>query len=192
VTLLWSKRRDDERAASRGGPRLEARDGLGGVLRDHQDAASGLAKRAGEREHLGFVREARRHRLAALAVVLTGGAGGETDGTGLHRLDDGGAHAGHLVGCRRTLRGVPLQSPRAQRRVADECRHVGADAAALEKRHVLGEGLELPLDAVFQRRERHPFHMGQIADRDVAVLGTARRDREPAVADDHRGHAELG
>ena len=54
---------------------------------------------------------------------------------------------------------------------------------------VLGEGLEGPVDALDQGVEGHALDVLQRAGDGLAVLGAGRGDPEPAVADDHAGHA---
>jgi hypothetical protein len=69
----------------------------------------------------------------------------------------------------------------------DDVRH---HAVALEHREILGEALELPADAGAQRVQRHALDLGQVAHREIAVRGLARRDAEAAIADHDGRHAE--
>ena len=147
-------------------------------------------ERAGQRGHLALVGQARRHRDAVLAVVLLEGGGGEADGAGAQRLHHDAAHLRDL----RVGGGAPArllaQHVGAHRGVAHEGRHVGHEAATLQRGEVLGIRLEVPVDPGPQRLERHALHVGQVAHDQVPVGGMARGDGEAAVADHHRGDAE--
>ena len=90
------------------------------------------------------------------------------------------------------LRRVVAEHERPHRGVADERGHVGHHAAPLQRVEILRIGLEVPAHARPQRLERHALDVGEVAQREVAIVGPARGDREAAVADDDRGHAERG
>jgi hypothetical protein len=190
IGAVMQERGHHHRAAAVGGERLEKRHGRVTAFGQHIDAVTARAHRGDQRAHLVFVGQPGGHRQSALAVVRGRRAAGKTDGAGLHRFADEGLH----------LRDFRLRG-RALRRVV--AHHVGADAAvsdvsgdvdhaplAPKLRHVLGERLEFPCDALPQHVQRHALDLREVAHRDVAVLRLARRDRESAIADHRRSHAE--
>ena len=73
-----------------------------------------------------------------------------------------------------------------QRGVPDVRRVVQDVAVPLHRVEVLGEGLEVPGDAGLQRGQAHVLDVLERSPDELAVLGPARRDREPAVAGDDR------
>jgi len=68
--------------------------------------------------------------------------------------------------------------------------HVRHDTLARKRSQIVGVTLEAPVDAGAQRSQRHSLDVGEIAQRQVPVGWPAGRDRESAVADHHRGHAQ--
>ena len=72
--------------------------------------------------------------------------------------------------------------------MAGEKTRVHGDSA-LETVEELGEGLPLPVGAVLERGERHAFDLRHHAAEVVGVAVAERREREAAVAADHRGDA---
>ena len=62
-------------------------------------------------------------------------------------------------------------------------------AVPLDRVEVLGERLEVPRDPGLERREAHVLDVLERAPDEAAVLRSARRDREPAVAGDDAGDA---
>jgi hypothetical protein len=139
-----------------------------------------------------FVREARWHGDAVLAVVLLEGGGREADGARAQRVQQNAPHLGHLGVGGRAARGIGAEDVRAQRGVAEEGAHVGHHAAALHGVQEFGIALEVPLHAGAQGLQRHAFHVRERAQREVAVRRPAGRDGEAAVADDDGGHPERG
>ncbi len=162
------------------------------AFREHVDAAAAFAHRADERRHLGIARQPRRHRQAAFAVVRRARAAGEADGAVRHRIANDRLHLRDLGGSRLAARRVVAHHVGSHRRMADVGGDVGDAAAGAQLRHVLAEALEAPVDAGAQRVDRHAFDLGEVPHRDLAIGGPARRDREAAVADHRRRHAERG
>ena len=76
-----------------------------------------------------------------------------------------------------------------QRGVTDVHVEVEHGAAARDGRQVLGERLEVPRDTRRQRLDVHVLDVLERASDRRVVLGSRRRDREAAVARDHRRHA---
>ena len=186
------QRRDHHRPAGRGRERLEERDLGVPAFGQHVDAAAAFAHRADERRHLGIARQPRRHRQAAFAVVRRARAAGEADGAVRHRVANDRLHLRDLGGARLAPRRVVAHHVGSHRGMADVGGDVGDAAARAQLRHVLAEGLEAPVDAGAQRVDRHAFDLGEVPHRQLAIGGPARRDREAAVADHRRRHAERG
>ena len=85
-------------------------------------------------------------------------------------------------------RGVVAHHDPAHGRVAGE--EAGVDGqVAVEPVEPLAEGAPVPRRARLERVERHALDPRHHAHHVVDVLGPERRDREPAVAADHRGDA---
>ena len=192
ITGIDKHRGDHHRALIGGGDRLQPRNGGRHSLGQHEHAAACLAKGAGERPHLALVGQTRWHGNAVLAVVLLEGGGGEADGACPQRLEDDRTHPGDLGVGGRPAAGFFPQHVRAHGRVSDEGRHVRHHAPALERGEVVGIGLEIPVDPGPERLQRHALDVRQVADDQISVGGPAGGDCEPAVADNHRGHAERG
>jgi len=83
--------------------------------------------------------------------------------------------------------GVLAHHRAPQSTVADEEGGVEADLA-FEAVEVLGKGVPVPLDALFESRQRHAFDHGHHATDVVGVARRQRGQRETAVAADDRGH----
>src|SRR5512145_403864 len=192
VRAAVKERGNHHRALRLGGELLEEADRRLPAFRQHEYAAPGLAQAADQRAQLGGVGEARGHRPAAFAVVRRGGAGGEADGAGAHALQDESPHLRNLFVRRRAFGGCIAHHVRADRRMADERRHVEGSSPALEHVEVLRHGLEVPPYSGAQHFQRHALDLGEILHHQVTVARAAGRDGEPAVADDRGGDAERG
>ena len=131
---------------------------------------------------LGQIGEAARDRLAVHAAVGDGEAGGEPRRPCLHRLGQDPLHLRDLVGRGRALVGVGAHGEQAHRGVPDVGGEVEADAAALDRRQVFGEGGEVPGDARLQGGDVHVLDVLQRARDQIAVLGVGGRNGEAAVA----------
>jgi hypothetical protein len=107
-----------------------------------------------------------------------------------HRVADDRLHLRDLARGRLAARGVGAHHVGAHGGVADVGGDVGDAAAPAQLPHVVGEGLEAPVDAGAQGVDRHAFDLREVPHRQLAVGGPARRDREAAVADHRRRHAE--
>ena len=190
IGAVVQQRGDHHRATAVGGQRFEKRHRRVSALGQHVDAATAVTHRGDERLHFAVVGQARRHRQPTLTVVRGRRAAGKADGARLHRLADDGLHLRDLG-----------RGGGARRRVV--AHHVGANAAmsdvggdvdrapfAPKLRHVFGECLEFPRNALPQYVQRHAFDLREIAHRDVAVLRLARRDGESAIADHRRRDAQ--
>ena len=98
--------------------------------------------------------------------------------------------AGHRArGRRRSPRSSNARSPIAHvrsARVPDVRREVDALRQRVDRVEVLGKGLEAPVDAFGQRDRIDVFGPFEIAHDQRALVGSHRREREPAVAH-HRG-----
>ena len=88
--------------------------------------------------------------------------------------------------------GVRAHHVGAQRRVPGEDGDVQRAPLPLEHVEILGDGLEVPADALAQHVERHAFHLREVAHHELAVAAAAGRDGEAAVADHRGGDAERG
>ena len=186
----------DEHRGDHHGPAVRRRDLLeprhGGrhALGQHEHAAADLAEGAGQREHLALVGEARGHGHAVLAVVLLEGRGGEADGAGAQRLHHDAPHLARSPPRWRPLAGLVAEHVGAHRGVAHERGHVGHQPAPLQRGQVLGIGLEVPVDARRIASSDMPSTWVRLRTMRSRCGGTARRDREAAVADHHRGDPE--
>ncbi len=109
-----------------------------------------------------------------------------------HRVTHDLLHLRDLVLGRSTLRGIRAHHVGAYRRMADVSGDVDRTAALAQQVQVLRKCLEAPVDAAFQHIERHAFDLREVAHRDVAIGFAARGDREAAVADHSRRHAQRG
>ena len=116
-------------------------------------------------------------------------AGGETGGTGEHRLSQGRLNLNDLFGCRRPLVGIVTEYEQSQRGVADVGREVQPGAPSLDRRQVLGERGEVPRNAGRERCDIHVLDVLECAGDEFVMLGPRRRDRKPTVAGDDRGDA---
>ena len=190
--LLWRSAATTTGRCDVGGKLLEEADRRLPAFCQHEYAAPGLAQAADQRAQLGGVGEARGHRPAAFAVVCRRGAGGEADGAGVHALQHEIPHLRDLVVRRRAFGGCIAHHVRADRRMADECRHVEGGSPALEHVEVLRHGLEIPAYSGAQHFQRHTLDLGEVLHHPVTVARAARRDGEAAVADDRGGDAERG
>ena len=190
VGAVVQQRGDHHRAAAVGGQRFKKRQRRVAALRQHEDAVAALGHRHHQRMHLAVVGQARGHRQPALAVVRRRGAAREADRAGLHRFAHDALHGGHLGIGGAAFRGVVAHHVGPHAAVADVGGDVDRTSLAAQLRQVLGKGLEAPRDAGLQHAERHALDLGQVAHRDVAVGGLARRDGEAAIADHGRRHAQ--
>ena len=75
-----------------------------------------------------------------------------------------------------------------QRAVADEEGRVDAEPA-VEAGEIVAEALPLPVDALLERGERHPFDLRHHPAQVVGITGSAGGEREAAVAADDGGDA---
>ena len=130
------------------------------------------------------VGEARRHRPPAVALVRLRGRRREARRARGHRLPHDVGHRRELVVGGVALVAVVAHHEEPDRGVADVRGEVEDAAVALDGVEVLGEGLEVPRDPGLQRGQAHVLDVVQRARDELAVLGPARRDREPAVAGD--------
>ena len=178
------------RAAAVGGQRFEKRHRRVSALGQHVDTVTARAHRSDQRVHLAIVGQTGGHRQSALAVVRGRRAAGKADGAGRHRFADYGLHLRDLHLGGHALRCGVAHHVRADAAVPDVSGDVDGASFAPKLRHVLGERLELPCDALPQHVQRHAFDLREIAHCDVAVLRLARRDGESAIANHRRGHAE--
>jgi hypothetical protein len=175
------------------GELFEERDRRVPAFGEHEYArAAGVLQRARERVQLGVVGEARRHRLAAFAVVRGRGAGREADGAGLQPFHHQLAHFQDFLLRRGALGRRRAHDVGAHARMADEGGDVDRRAARLEAIEVFRHRLEVPAHAAAQHLERHALDLRQVAHHQLAVGGAAGRDGEAAVADDRGGDALRG
>ena len=126
---------------------------------------------------------------AAVAAVVGGEARREPERAGAHRVGDDHAHRLDLLGARFALVALVAHDEQAHRAVADVAAEVQDRAGVLDQLQVLVEGLEVPDDPGLEHALRHVFDRVQRADDRAPVLGSRRRDREAAVAGDHRRDA---
>ena len=147
-----------------------------------------LAHGGGQALHLLPAGRARRDGLPVPVVVRVhlGGRKPErplSQGSVQRRL-----HGIEVRRARRAADGALAHDQPTQRRVPDEEARVDRDAA-VQVAEPLPEGGPVPGEAGAQRGERHAFdprhHPGDV----VGVLRRQRRQREPAIAAQHRRHA---
>ena len=118
-----------------------------------------------------------------------GARAGEAHGAGAKRFLHRGGHASHVV-LGGFLRECTLAHDiHAQRRMADVHAVVDRLGQALHGREIFRESLPGPVDAGRHRRRRDILDRREAARIPVTVLGLAGRQREAAVAHDHRGNA---
>ena len=158
----------------------------------HEGPPPGFAQRRDQRMELLLGRQPRRHRHAALAVVLIGSGRGQSDRARFQPLRHERAHGGDLLRRGGASRCVRAHDPRAQGRVADVGGDIRPDPLPLEKVEVLREALETPVHAGAQAVQRHALHVRQIAQIEVAIGRPARSEGEAAVAHHRSGDAQLG
>ena len=147
-----------------------------------------LAQHAGERHQLLGRGVVRGHLAAVVRDVDVELRRAEAERSLPHRIPHQVAHRLDLVGARRAHRGVVAHHEAAHRRVADVAAGVHRDAPG-EAPPVVAEAPALPAEPDRQRFGRHALdarqHLGQPAD----VVRAGRREREAAVAGEHRGDA---
>ena len=172
--------------AEGGGVRLLAADGLAGQL---EDTGVELAHHADQPAHLVPRGQAAGHRPAVGRLVNRRARGGEADGARLDGLAQLALHQPDVVLARRLLERALAHDVAAERAVADVARVVDALGQGLDGIEELGEGRPRPRDACGHRRARDVLGPLEVADDQSLVLLAARRQREAAVAHDHRGDA---
>ena len=152
------------------------------------DAGAGLAQDVGQREQLRFRGAGRGDALARDVEVVHVPRDREPECAGLERLPHQAAHRLELLQRGVAVRALLAHRVQAQGRVADERADVDTEPLA-DRVHVLGERLPVPGHAGLQHVHRDGLDVREHAGQLLARLGLDRRQRERAVADDHRGGA---
>ena len=156
----------------------------------HGDAVAVPRHHPRQRAELVVAGQARRHRDAAIAVVVLEGRGAQPDGAGRQRFVEQRRHLREFVGRRLALGACIAHHHGAQRRVRAEGGDVGRDATPGDEVEVAREIVELPVDALAQRVERHRLDLGEIPEQRVARGRRRRGNAEAAIADHHRRDAQ--
>ena len=164
--------------------------GIGGLLarRGEQRALAGLARGAEQRVDLVARGETARDRLAVDATVGEREAGRESGRARSERFANEPTHLLDLVGRRGALVRRVAHDEEPQGGMTDVGGEIEARAAAADRVEIFGEGLEIPDDARGQGRGVHVLDVLERVHDHVVMLRPGGRDREAAVARDHRGH----
>ncbi len=165
------------------------------VLFEQTDRRDELERGAGmrgdhlaQREQLVHRRVTRRHGLALVVVVRRRPRRREPHATRGEPLSEQALHLVLLAGRRMPARRILAHHDPPDRRVSDEEPRVHRELV-LEPIEVLRRRRPVPRHALRERFEGHALDPCEHPHQVVAVLGAERRDREPAVASDHRGDA---
>ena len=153
--------------------------------RERADTASQLAQRRDECLHLVDVGEARRYRPPTVTLVRLRGRRREAGRARGHGLPHDVGHRRALLLGGLALVAVVAHHEQADRGVSDVRGVVQDGAVPLDGVEVLGERLEVPRDPGLQRGQAHVLDVVQRPRDQLAVLGPARRDREPTVPRHH-------
>ena len=148
------------------------------------------AHRCRQRQELLARRAARRHRLALAVVVGVRLRRRQPERTVGQRRTEQRGHLVDLLGRRLAADRVVAHRRQPNRRVADQ--EAGVDGRApVEPRQPVAERRPLPVKAGAQRVERHALDPRQHPREVVLLVGPRGRQREAAVAAEHRGDAVL-
>ncbi len=167
---------------------VDAADRARGQVRDRARAAPpGLF---GQRRELVAARQARRHRAVGEIEVGRGGRRRHAGRAGRHGLGEHRPHGADLVVVCRARGRVGAHDPAAQVRVADVAREVDAQPSPTRLQELRERHAVVPRDGA-ERDRVHVLDPGEDPGQELAVVGLARCDGEPAVpGDDGRDAVE--
>ncbi len=143
----------------------------------------------GEPQHLFARRRTRRHRIAVAVVVRRRLRGRKAHRAGVEGVVEEAFHLPQLRVAGLVAHGVVAHHDAPQRRMTAEESRIHRDASLVDPIQVVGERLPVPRHALLQRGQRDTFDARHQAREVVHVLVAAGREREAAVAAEHRRDA---
>ena len=130
--------------------------------------------------------------VGSLVRIFVEPRGREPEGAGDQRLVEHRGHGAPFLGRGGPVPRVLTHDEHAQRGVTDLRGDVHGARQRAERVEVFGKGRPAPRHRLGEHRRWHVFDVREHRAQPLALLGVEGRERERAVADEHRGDTVLG